>query len=249
MDFKIKKILMFIGLAGILYSCNFDNPLVSPQTKLLKTQTKWLLDESNAKIRVIQVREFNKSGELIKNQEFSESGSGLISEVTISYLKNCKFEEIRDFSKDSTPVIRLNTYLLDQKGNVTQKITTDHSGDTLSVINYNYDGKGNLLDLTNLDKSGNIISHTSYDYKYNKDGFVIGTSTLNSGLGGTTTSRDTIVYNTETRQVDRTIFNDNGFASGTYTYLFDKDGRIVKEFHSNSTGAIIKRYEYLYTYY
>jgi len=234
-------------IESLVNSCNFDNPAGTPKIRIVNTQSKWILSANNLPLNLVEFNQYDKSGNVIKYELYSDAGT-LQAQTKISYNGNMKFEEVRMFTNGQLIDSLKNTYKYNDVGKVTERISTKLNGDTLAIQKYDYDNKGNLQLTTNLDKSGTVISKFNYQYQYNRDGFVVGT-TVNPSPNGTYLSKDTIVYNANLHEIGRTTFNEYGLIQNTITYVYNDLGLVIKEYQTDNKGNILKKYDYIYTYF
>lgn len=244
---KARHILILLSVV-MLVSCTQDMSVGPQNGTKIKSETKWLLANStDQKIHIVSHKQFDISGQLLKSDIYNESGS-LVSQTVITYSSNLTVEEIKTFNNTGTPDIVINSYLIDLKGLITQKISKDSKGDTLAINRFDYDLKGNLVEETIYDKFGTLKSRTKFEYNFNDQGFVIGTR-INDGIGGINQSRDTIIYKMDLRLVERIKYDSSGFLEIIYTYMYSPDGKVTKEIQTDKTGNILKKYSYEYAYF
>ena len=245
--FKINIPLLTLLIACLAGSCNFDNPAGVSKSKTIDTQSKWILSINNTPLNLVEFSQYDKSGNVIRYELYDDAGI-LQSKTNISYTGNMKFEEVRMFTNGTLKDSLKNIYRFNDIGKVTERISTKLNGDTLTIQKYDYDNKGNLELTTNLDKFGAVISKINYQYQYNRDGYVIGT-TVNPGNNGTYLSKDTIIYNLNLHEVGKTTFNANGIVQNTTTYIYNEQGIVIKEFLTDNNGNILKKYQYIYSFF
>jgi hypothetical protein len=237
---------MIVGLVAV--ACNTNNPVLAPQEAVIKSESKWLVNnETEARLHLISYREYDQDKQLVKSEEYDERGI-IKQRVTLSYQPNQRLEVVTLYSNGSELNTTHNTYTLSSAGKVVQRVERTQIGDTISIIRYDYDYRGNVIVETTFDKNGNQTGNTRFKYEYDSQGFVVSRLVVNGPLDLFET-RDTLVYNMDSRTIDRFTYNSLGALEVIYTYHYNNNGSIVKEVWTDRDGLVIKKYKYEYIYF
>lgn len=236
-----------IVVALLIVSCS-NNPVFEPQEHLIKSQTKWLVDNrSESKIAKISYKEYDRQGNLMIDELYNTEGR-LIYRKNLTMTGNLQVVEIIRFDENGNKTVSRNIDFLNDQGFVQERITLSSNGDTTAVSKYTYFDNGKIKEEFRYDSGGNLIKKVEYSYNYDNNGYVTGRM-VNDHLNSLFNSRDSIVYHLDVRQVDRIVYNSSGEKGLTYTYYYDNAGKILKEINTDSSGAILRKYIYEYVYY
>ncbi len=255
-DEKMKKALSHIAILALTLltiSCGVDNTnsyvTTKPQKQQVKTQTKWLVETNSEKlISIFSYKEYDITGKIIKYSEYSETGL-LSSETSYSYIQN-ESRELKNFYNVSGSIdsIQNNLYTYDLKGNITKKIVFDKLGDTVVILNYDYDSKGNLIKKVEFNPKNLDRSETNYTNNYNPSGLIV-ERVINPGINGRYDLKEEFKYVVDASTIEKKSYDSTGKVQLIYSYIYNSDGKIIKEILSNNADVIIKKFQYVYTYF
>ena len=238
--------ILILLLTVLIVSCTQDMSLGPQNSSKLKSETKWLLANSDDhKITIVSKKQYDKLGQLIQSEQFDDKGV-LLTQTVITYNQSQTIEEVKTFGNTGSPVVVKNIYTVDLKGMITEKLSQNSDGDTIEINKFNYDIKGNLVEETIYNKDGSLKSTTKFEYKFNEQGFVVGTR-INGG--GANQTSDTIIYKMDQRLVERIKFDSSGLTQVIYTYMYNTNGKVKKEIQTDKSGNILRKYEYEYIYF
>ncbi len=245
---KNPVIVLILLTAMIIITACGNNPVFAPQEQKIKSVTKWLIDKKTEdKIAKISYKEFDKTGHIILNEEYSPQGF-LTVRRNYSYDDNLKIEFITEFTDNQVAAKSKNIYFINSRGQVTIRISLNEHGDTTEVMNYFYYDNGKLKTEVTLDKDGKLIDKKSYVYNYNEGGYVTG-RLVTDAFNSDNFVRDSIIYTPSARQVDQIVYNSADRTKIIYTYIYDNSGNVRKEIHSDQNGVILRKYLYEYIYF
>ena len=240
-------ILSFLILL-LLSACNTNNPVFEPQELKIKSETKWLIDNrTDAKIRTVSYKEYDPNNRLIKSEDFDDAGY-LRKLVTLSYQQNLRLEHVTNYMNGVETNTIHNSYVINSNGQITERISQNHNGDTIDITRYLYDFKGNITEEATYDKDGNLKGKKTFEFEYNMNGFVIGRIVGDDLMHGFL-SKDTIIYKPEKNVVERFTYNSLGSLEVMITYYYDINGNVLREILTDRDGNIIRKYKYEYKYF
>lgn len=237
-------------LLAILLSsgCEMNNPMYQTPKMVIKSETKWRVDVvSESKIEKVWYKTFNTEGRITLKENYNESGD-LLQRIRYVYRSSLTIENVTTYENGFPVADKVFSYLHDVNGNITERITTDANGDTSAVTKYKYDSHGNVIEELRFDGLGNFTGSIEYIYNYNGNGYVTG-SLVNDNLSNGFRTRDSIIYKPNENMVEQIKFGTTGQQEFVYTYIYDNQGFIIKEYHSTQKGEVIRKYIYEYTYY
>lgn len=239
----------FTALIIIISACSdISNPVLpEEQRNSLKSITKWQVDvTTNQKKSVVMYQEFDKNGRIVFNEEYNDQGS-IQFKSTFTYIGLDKSQEITiEYDEaGNQKQTSINEYRLDFKGRVVKKISLNTDGEACKEIVYTYDELGNIVKRAETDvKTQNTVIY-DYSYSYGSAGNLI--ERVIKSSNGNSFSRDSMVYNTGNSGLDIINYDNNG-VTNIKSYKYNSAGRIITELESTSTGILIRKYIYEYSF-
>lgn len=240
------KIILALLAIGIVSGCETAfGPEFDSKPMTIRTETKWLTEfETGIKLQKISFKEYAKNGRIIRNQEFTETGT--IS-VTTNYTYDSFNKYESKFIYDATGNIidtNLSAHLYDVNGNLSTIIYYLDSGDTSLVVHLFYDDNNNVIKRVNMSPDS-TLSETNIEYVYNQNGYVIERTTQSST--GTNFSHENLQYPNK-NTVTMTSYNALGAIDEVKYFKYDSGGNLEYEKVFDSANTLIRYYTYEYTF-
>ncbi|MCB0703253.1 MAG: hypothetical protein R2863_05565 [Candidatus Kapaibacterium sp.] len=243
----MRKLIYILLISSLLPFIGCENAL-GPQysdTKVKKTETKWRVSTVNDnKISKVSFKTFNSNGDILSKIEYKQNGI-IESTSDFSYNNNIRTEfEVR-YSNGDTAGILMHQYEI-KDGKVISKITTNKNGDILDNEQLIYDRNGNVTEIVRCDNSNGCDDRTKYGNQYVNGNLAVRYTYENDG---SVAQKDSIVYSTNENYFEKFTSDKNGNLFFSTGYKIDKDGKIIEETLKNSSGTIIDKFIYEYTYF
>ncbi|MFA7326184.1 MAG: hypothetical protein WC121_05930 [Candidatus Kapaibacterium sp.] len=243
----MRKLSYILLLAAILPFVGCENAL-GPQydeTLQVRSETKWRVSTiDDHKISKVSYKVFNSRGDIISKVEYNQNGK-LQSTSEYSYKDGNSSEQEIKFSNGDTIGILLHQYVL-ENGKIVSKKTTNKSGEVLDNEQLKYDINGNITEIVRCEGVDGCDDRTKYDNQY-VDGNLTVRYTFESD--GSVAQKDSIVYITNDNYFEKITSDNKGNVFFITGYAIDKDGRIKSEIIKNSSGSIVEKFIYEYTYF
>ncbi len=250
MSLNIRKILyIFIIstiIAGIISCENISTPQETHTELSIKSEKKWSLDlKSNDKLFISRIKEFDIKGNLVFLEEYNSNGT-INSNSTYNYNSENKSQETKKvFNPDGTSRNITIEYTYNELKKITKKVEYDSNGIIFSTHEYQYDSNGNLIKKFEISQNGGSVS-VDYNYTYNPQGDLVERKIINNGA---VVNRDSLSYNSSNNSFDVINLDLNGLVESKTTFYYNKRGEINLEIETSSSGLVLKKYLYEYTYY
>ncbi len=245
----LQKLKYFFILAAAVFivGCN-NSPVLGPQEQLIKTQTKWLVDnKTENKIAKVFYKEFDRLGNMTQEEEYNSTGSLLVRKE-LSITGSIQIEDIVKFGENGEIVRSRNVYSLNEQGNVIERLTISGSGDTTLISKFTYYDNGKIKSEIEFNANGDLVKKTNYMYNYNENGYITG-RLINDSPDASYKQRDSIVYHLNLNQVEHIIFDTEGAKEIVYIFYYNNLGNVLKEVQTDNVGIVQRKYLYEYTFY
>lgn len=243
----MRKLSYILLLAAILPFVGCENAL-GPQyeeTLAIKSETKWRVSTVNDnKINKVSYKAFNSKGDIVSKIEYNQNGL-IQSTSEFEYQSNTRSEKEVRFSNGDTVGLLLHKYEL-KDGKIVSKVTTNKAGIVLDNEQLIYDNKGNLTEIVRCDGVNGCDDRTKFDNQYVNGNLTV-RYTFESD--GSVAQKDSIVYSTKENYFEKITSDDKGNVFFITGYSIDKDGRVLVEIIKNSSGTIVEKFNYEYTYF
>lgn len=244
-----KHIILFTLLLSLgLASCdNLVNP-TNPDKLIPNVQsiTKYLVDSQTLeKKKLIYVEYYNSLGKIEKYLQYDEN-QNLIQINNFSYTKFSSFETTLSFTARGDTLNKVTAETIyNTFGNVEFKNIYNSDGDTVKKIIFSYDSYNNINKKETIDLVTGKWEVVSFKITYNGSGQIIKRESYSNGQ---MTNQQAYSYNTN-NGIGVTIISSNSLIEQTVQYNFNEIGKIISEYHLDSSGKILSVYKYFYTYY
>jgi hypothetical protein len=247
---KIKLYILALISVVLISSCGSPTePQAYLQSHKLKSETKWLCDpNSQTKLSKVSYKEYSAEGLLIKSIEFRDNGTPF-TESEISYQDNQSIERVKYLgnggSIDSTKITK---YTYDQTGKTISLVESNPKGDTIQLKEFSYDKMGNLIRKVEKNRNSNNMLEVTFTNVYNQSGQIV-ERIQNLNIDGNYATKDSLIYLTNDKKIQKVTTDSKGEILGIYSYIFNSNGKIIIETKSDASGKIINYYKFEYLYY
>jgi hypothetical protein len=220
-------------------------PVEVRETKI-ESVTKWHVEaETEQKINMVFVKEYDKEGNLIHQVFYDDHGS-ITSKSSFTYGGGSISESKEIFENGQVKEqVRIN-YEYNTEGKlVKQEIYKDSTTLAVETI-YQYDDKGNLTKKQELNISTGQMTETVYYYSLNEKGQIKERKEFDLGTGNYS-GKEEFKYDQDNFKLDVYSYGELENFFKLTTYIYDYDGNIVKEIVADKNGKILDKYIYNYT--
>jgi hypothetical protein len=241
-------ILCTLLLSLGLVSC--DNLINPTDTNIgnpkVQSISKYLVDSQTLeKTKLIYVENYNSSGKIEKYFQYDDN-QNLIQVNSFTYTNSSSIETTVSINPKGDTLTKVTTETVyNTFGNVESKNIYNSKGDKVKEIKFTYDTYNNINKKETIDLETGKSDIVSYKLTYNDLGQVIKRESYSNGK---LTNNQAYSYNTN-NGIGVTIKTSDSFIEQTVQYNFNEVGKIISEYHLDSSGKIISVYKYFYTYY
>jgi len=244
-----KHIIFYTLLLSLgLSSCdNLINPtdtdIVNPKVQSI---SKYLVDtQTLEKKQLIYVENYNQLGKIQKYMQYDDK-QNLIQVNSFTYTNTTSIEVTISITAKGDTLTKVTTETIyNTFGNVESKNIYNSKGNKVKEIKFTYDSYHNVNKKETFDVETGKSDIVSYKLTYNNLGQVIKRESYSNGK---LTNNQAYSYDTS-NGIGVTIKSSDSIIEQTVQYNFNEVGKIVSEYHLDSSGKIISVYKYFYTYY
>lgn len=246
---NIKHIIILSSfLALLLWGCDaIDNSVTPTEEVIIKSLSKWNVDvETSVKNNLVLYQEFTQDGRLLISEAYFETGI-LSSSSQFSYDDNTG-EEVTVIYDESGEEVKKEfcEYKYEDKKVITKKLL-DSDGKVLKTLTYDYNSEGRVIKTTEINaQTGSEVS-TQFNYQFNNSGNLVERVIIDND--GTVRRRDSLNYRGDINSIEIINFDLHGAVDVVKTYIYNYNGNVTTEIESNSSGKILRKFRYEYTYY
>lgn len=242
--FKYGSILL---ITVIISACSDINQPAIEQRLKINTITKWSVDTAtDQKVRMIFHKVFDIYGNVVSQEDFSNSGS-IASKSTFTYTDNKSIEERLVYSDSGNVKNKSKTeYEYDNNRRIIRQTNYDNNGAITIEYEFDYDLKGNLIKKKQIGGEIGANSNLNIDYSYSNSGELVERVT-SSSTGNV--YRDSISYNRNQNIITIYKFNEKSALINKTIYAYNNLGNVTSESFFDSEFKIREKYVYEYSYF